>query len=390
MWAYVLPAAEQSPRAAVIAVGPLRGYSDGIMQDLEEAVVRLVHAPGYRPVKPRVIAQQLKLSKEETVEVRRAIKRLVQAGRLCYGSNHLVMPVTAAKGKRGQSPTNLRSVPAADAGQSPFSRQGPEEQPPDGRVSAGTERLRLRPARNGGEGRGDDAKDIYIPADRTGDAATGDVVLVRAAAAAAAASPARAAKSSKSSSGRRSSSSARISSRPARPTCRSTARCSPSRSTSAIRARRTPRPTTRWSIEMVRFPSPLHDGEGVIVEVLGPRGKPGVDTLSIIREFNLPDAFAEDALDEARAAGRDVRRIDRRAGTDFTGETIVTIDPVDARDFDDAISLERLDDGHWRLGVHIADVSHFVRPEDGAGPRGPASGPPASICPTACCPCCRR
>jgi ribonuclease R len=48
--------------------------------------------------------------------------------------------------------------------------------------------------------------------------------------------------------------------------------------------------------------------------------------------------------------------------TDFTGETIVTIDPVDARDFDDAISLEQFDNGHWRLGVHIADVSHFVRP----------------------------
>ena len=47
---------------------------------------------------------------------------------------------------------------------------------------------------------------------------------------------------------------------------------------------------------------------------------------------------------------------------DLTGETVVTIDPVDARDFDDAISLERLDGGHWRLGVHIADVSHFVRP----------------------------
>ena len=125
-------------------------------------------------------------------------------------------------------------------------------------------------------------------------------------------------------------------------------------------------------IEMVRFPSPLHDGEGVITEVLGPRGKPGVDTLSIIREFNLPDRFAEDALDEAR---RQAEKFDESLGDrqDFTGETIVTIDPVDARDFDDAISLEQLDDGHWRLGVHIADVSHFVRPKTALGPRGPGA-----------------
>src|SRR5208283_1779978 len=114
-------------------------------------------------------------------------------------------------------------------------------------------------------------------------------------------------------------------------------------------------------IEMVRFPSPVHDGEGVIVEVLGPQGKPGVDTLSIIREFNLPDEFAADALDEARQeAARFSESIEGRL--DLTGETIITIDPVDARDFDDAISLEKLDNGHWRLGVHIADVSHFVRP----------------------------
>ena len=65
-------------------------------------------------------------------------------------------------------------------------------------------------------------------------------------------------------------------------------------------------------IEMVRFPSPLHDGEGVITEVLGPRGTPGVDTLSIIREFNLPDRFPSDASDEAYRQTEHVRRIDRR------------------------------------------------------------------------------
>ena len=121
------------------------------------------------------------------------------------------------------------------------------------------------------------------------------------------------------------------------------------------------RPDDKVVIEMLRFPSPLRDGEGVITEVLGPRGKPGVDTLSIIREFNLPDQFPPDVLEDAHAQAE---KFDESPGgrTDFTGETIVTIDPVDARDFDDAISLERLEDGGWRLGVHIADVSHFVRP----------------------------
>ncbi len=113
---------------------------------------------------------------------------------------------------------------------------------------------------------------------------------------------------------------------------------------------------------MIRFPSQYQDGEGVITEVLGPRGTPGVDTLSIIREFGLPEEFAADALDEARL---EAEKFDESIGpgrTDLTGEVIITIDPVDARDFDDAISLVRIEKGHWRLGVHIADVSHFVRP----------------------------
>ncbi|HEY3391329.1 MAG TPA: ribonuclease R, partial [Lacipirellulaceae bacterium] len=114
-------------------------------------------------------------------------------------------------------------------------------------------------------------------------------------------------------------------------------------------------------IEMVRFPSHVRDGEGVIVEVLGPRGQPGVDTLSIIYEFNLPGEFAEDALEEARKQAEKFDESIGRGRRDLTDETIVTIDPVDARDFDDAISLERTDIGHWLLGVHIADVSHFVQ-----------------------------
>ena len=112
--------------------------------------------------------------------------------------------------------------------------------------------------------------------------------------------------------------------------------------------------------EMVRFPTYWQSGEGVITEVLGKRGEPGIDTLSIIREFDLPEAFPDDVVEDARAQPM---RSKRTTGDrlDFTAATVVTIDPVDARDFDDAISLEKLENGHWRLGVHIADVAHFVR-----------------------------
>jgi ribonuclease R len=114
-------------------------------------------------------------------------------------------------------------------------------------------------------------------------------------------------------------------------------------------------------IEMVRFPTHAHPGEAVIVEVLGARGAPGVDTLSIIREFGLPEAFPEDVLEDAR---KEAERFDETLSgrLDLTHETTITIDPVDARDFDDAVSLTRMENGHWQLGVHIADVSHFVKP----------------------------
>jgi len=122
------------------------------------------------------------------------------------------------------------------------------------------------------------------------------------------------------------------------------------------------RPGDKVVLEMVRFPSHVQSGEGVLTEVLGPRGMPGVDTLSIIHEFGLPDAFPEEVLEDARQQAErfDETKLDGRL--DLTGETIVTIDPVDARDFDDAISLTRSEDGHWHLGVHIADVSYFVKP----------------------------
>src|SRR5262249_7144766 len=123
------------------------------------------------------------------------------------------------------------------------------------------------------------------------------------------------------------------------------------------------RPDDKVVFEMVRFPTPEDRGEGVITEILGPRGQPGVDTLSVIRSLNLPDAFPEDALEEARLATEAFRETDLDGRTDFTGDLVVTIDPADARDFDDAVGLTRdPESGYWELAVHIADVGHFVPP----------------------------
>lgn len=123
------------------------------------------------------------------------------------------------------------------------------------------------------------------------------------------------------------------------------------------------RPEDKVVIEMLRFPSSEDRGEGVIIEILGPCGKPGVDTLSIIRAFGLPDDFSEEALAQARQAADDFDEDDLHGREDLTEELTITIDPVDARDFDDAVSLSHdPKTGHWQLGVHIADVSHFAPP----------------------------
>jgi len=101
--------------------------------------------------------------------------------------------------------------------------------------------------------------------------------------------------------------------------------------------------------------------EGEIIEVLGPASAPGIDMLSIIRKYHLPTEFPRDVLDQAKGIPEtvDARQLEGRE--DLRGDFIVTIDPDDARDFDDAIHVERIGTG-WRLGVHIADVAAYVEP----------------------------
>ena len=102
--------------------------------------------------------------------------------------------------------------------------------------------------------------------------------------------------------------------------------------------------------------------EGQIIELLGPSTAPGVDMLSIIRKYHLPTEFPRAALEEAERIPEAVDPSMFEGREDLRTQFIVTIDPDDARDFDDAINVERLPGGGWSLGVHIADVAAYVSP----------------------------
>jgi len=300
--------------------------------DLEQAILAHVRQPGYQPVKPRVIAKKLQIPEVDGPEIRKAVKRLVARGLLNWGAGRLVKTV---EGKAARGNRIVGVFRRMEAGHG-FVR-------PSGSSPADARSL-----------------DIYIPARKTRDASTGDTVMVQLL------------KPGRHHPGIR----GEIVEIVARETRRFVGTYYyelGGQSVVAVDGRdfsrpipvgdpgaKGARPNDKVVFEMIRFPTHLDDGEGVILEVLGQRGQPGVDTISVIHQFNLPQEFPEAALADARQQA-DLFREEIPAGRlDLTGETIVTIDPADARDFDDAISLTRLDNGHWRLGVHIADVAHFV------------------------------
>src|SRR3989304_5765285 len=302
--------------------------------ELEQTILDFVARSDYRPMKPRAIANHLHVPQDQAAIVKRAVKRLVHRGQLQYGGNHLVRGIEAGKTRSGRIVGVFQRTSKGYG----FVR-------PHGLDASGTE-----------------VQDIYIPAKRASDASSGDTVLVQLL------------KRRRGEPGPR----GEIIEITDRETHQFVGTYFESQGAGYVQVDGTlfaqpihvgdpgaknARTDDKVVFEMVRFPSPFHDGEGVITEVLGPQGKPGVDTLLIIRECNLPEAFADDALEEARL---EADRFDESIPVgrlDLSGETVVTIDPEDARDSDDAISLTKLDNGHWRLGVHIADVTHFVRPD---------------------------
>src|SRR6202171_5922271 len=102
--------------------------------------------------------------------------------------------------------------------------------------------------------------------------------------------------------------------------------------------------------------------EGDIIEVLGPASAPGVDVLSIVRKYDLPTEFPESVLDEVEEIPTRVEEHMLDGREDLRKQFIVTVDPDDARDFDDAINVDKIDNQGWQLGVHIADVAAYVQP----------------------------
>lgn len=121
------------------------------------------------------------------------------------------------------------------------------------------------------------------------------------------------------------------------------------------------RPGEKVVVRITRWPEPRRPGEGHVLERLGPAGDPGVDILSIIRKHNLPEAFPAKVLQAAELIPDQIPVEEYPRRTDLRDRLIITIDGADARDLDDAVHVEKLPNGRWRLGVHIADVAHYVR-----------------------------
>jgi ribonuclease R len=114
---------------------------------------------------------------------------------------------------------------------------------------------------------------------------------------------------------------------------------------------------------IVNYPEGRSAAEGEVVEILGHKDDPGVDIISIIRKHQLPEAFSDEVMAEAELAPDSIteEEILQQGRRDLRHKTIVTIDGEDAKDLDDAVNVELLPNGHYLLGVHIADVGYYVR-----------------------------
>src|SRR5262245_38926117 len=297
------------------------------MADLLSRILHAVTAHSYTPLKPKALFKRLNLGEEAYPEFRRTVRELVRTGRLAMGRNNTLR----AQDPHGSVVGVYRRSQAGHGFVRPHTVDGV-----------------FKP-------------EVFIREDKALDAATGDEVLCRIT---------RQATKIKDAAGEI----VRVLERATRTFVgtyferdgEGLVRVDGTVFAHSISVgdpgAKGAKPHDKVVIEMLRFPSPDDRGEGVITEVLGPHGKPGVDTLAVIRAFGLPESFPESALAEARQVASQFSETDLHGRADFTKELVVTIDPPDAKDFDDAVSVT-IDPKtkHWVLTVHIADVGAFAK-----------------------------
>ena len=144
-------------------------------------------------------------------------------------------------------------------------------------------------------------------------------------------------------------------------------------------------PGDKVVVRITEWPSRHLNPEGEITDVLGKEGDHKVDLRSIMYQFKLPHAFGQKVANETKHISHAISQTEIQSRLDLRSKLIITIDPEDAKDFDDAVSLEKDRHGHWQLGVHVADVSYYVKPDtaidDDARYRGTSVYLPGEVIP---------
>lgn len=113
-------------------------------------------------------------------------------------------------------------------------------------------------------------------------------------------------------------------------------------------------------VEVTAWPDEIKSASGMVTKILGHKNDPGVDILSILYKYDIPPEFPQEVVDAAGQVSDEVSEQDLIGRRDLRNEVIVTIDGADAKDLDDAVTVTKNADGTYKLGVHIADVSHYV------------------------------
>ena len=114
-------------------------------------------------------------------------------------------------------------------------------------------------------------------------------------------------------------------------------------------------------VKITKYPKKGKNAEGKIIEILGGVNEAGVDMLSLIKEYDLPYVFPKAVVNEAKSKGNKINEKDIKNRKDLRNDIVFTIDGQDAKDLDDAVSVKKLENGNYKLDVHIADVSYYVR-----------------------------